>query len=205
MKKILIVILAFVVPLSAQCLGSPISTRAGIKFGVNPGTYELGDGGEVFSGTGVHFGIGQGTDILNLLSLDMLVMYRTTTYSRVEALDITHRRSYKNLYFPIVLSLKAGMLPLISPYVSAGIGFNIELAGVERFEGDGLAIENDIAGLGTHAYAILGIGVEVKLIKLRIVPEFTANINGSADDEATEDVQEGNVDYHVSVGFYFAP
>ena len=205
MKKISIVLLALVVSLSAQCLGSPITTRAGIKFGVNPGTFERGDGGDVFSGTGMHFGIGQGTDILNLLSLDMLVMYRTTTYSRVEALDITHVYSYKNLYFPIVLSLKAGMLPLVSPYVSFGIGFNIQLAGVERFEGGGLAIENDIAGLGTHAYAILGIGVEVKLTKLRIVPEFTANINGSMDDEATDDIKEGNVDYHVSVGVYFAP
>ncbi|UCC12342.1 MAG: hypothetical protein JSW02_02060 [candidate division WOR-3 bacterium] len=205
MKKISIVMLALVISLSAQCLGSPINTRAGIKFGVNPGTLEEGDGGDVFSGTGMHFGIGQGTDILNLLSLDMLVMYRATTYSRVEALDITHSYSYKNLYFPIVLSLKAGMLPLISPYISAGIGFNIQLSGIERFEGNGLAIENDIAGLGTHAYAILGLGVEVKLIKLRIVPEFTANINGSLDDDATEDIREGNVDYHISVGVYYAP
>ena len=197
--------LALVVSLSAQCLGSPINTRAGVKFGVNMGTLEEGDGGDVFSGTGMHFGIGQGTDILNLLSLDMLVMYRTTTYSRVEAFDIRHSYSYKNLYFPIILSLKAGMLPLISPYLSAGIGFNIQLAGTERLEGDGAAIETDIPGLGTHAYAILGIGVEVKLTKLRIVPEFTANINGSMDDEATEDITEGNVDYHISVGVYFAP
>ncbi len=197
--------LALVVSLSAQCLGSPITTRAGIKFGVNTGTFEEGDGGDVFSGTGMHFGIGQGTDILNLLCLDMLVMYRATTYSRVEALDIIHSKSYKNLYFPIILSIKAGMLPLISPYLSAGIGFNIQLAGTERWEGDGGAIETDIAGLGTHAYAILGLGVEVKLTKLRIVPEFTANINGSMDDETTEDVKEGNVDYHVSVGVYFAP
>ena len=205
MKKIMIAMLAMVVFLSAQCLGSPNTTRAGIKFGVNPGSYEAGDGNDVFSGTGVHFGFGQGTDILNLFSLDMLVMYRTTTYSRTEALDVIHSYSYNNLYFPIVLSLKAGMLPLISPYLSAGIGFNIQLAGTERLEGGGLALESDIAGLGTHAYAILGLGVEIKLIKLRIMPEFTANINGSIDNEATEDIREGNTDYHISVGVYFAP
>ena len=139
-------------------------------------------GGDGFSGTGMHFGIGQGTDILNLFSLDMLVMYRTTTYSRTEALDVIHSYSYNNLYFPIILSLKAGMLPLISPYLSVGIGFNIQLAGTERFEGGGLALENDISNLNTHAYAILGLGIEIKLIKLRIMPEFTANINGSLDD-----------------------
>lgn len=196
--------LAFVVALSAQCLGSPISTRAGIKFGVNPGTYESGDGGEVFSGTGLHFGIGMGTDILNLIGIDMTPMYRTTTYSR-ESPIYTHSYSYKNLYFPIFLSVKAGMIPLISPYAGLGIGFNIQLSGLERLESDGVAIETDIEGTTTHAYIILGIGAEIKLVKLRIMPEFTANINGSADDQATEDIREGNVDYHISVGFYFAP
>jgi len=204
MKKILIVILAFVVSLSAQCLGSPISTRAGVKFGVNLGTYERGDGGDVYSGTGMHFGIGMGTDFLNLIGLDMTPMYRTTTYSREGVLG-THSYSYNNLYFPIFLSIKAGMIPLISPYAGLGLGFNIQLAGTERLETDGLALETDIEGTTTHAYIILGVGAEIKLIKWRIIPEFTANINGSADDAATEDIREGNVDYHVSVGFYFVP
>jgi hypothetical protein len=196
---------ALVISLSAQCLGSPISTRAGVKFGVNPGTYERGDGGDVFSGTGMHFGIGMGTTILNLIGLDMTPMYRTTTYSRESPTFYSHSYSYKNLYFPIFLSVKAGMIPLISPYAGLGIGFNIQLAGVERVETDGVAIETEIEGTTTHAYIILGLGAEIKLIKWSIIPEFTANINGSMDDEATEDIREGNVDYHVSVGFYFAP
>ena len=204
MKKISIVMLALVVSLSAQCLGSPISTRAGIKFGINPGTYEEGDGGDVFSGTGMHFGIGMGTDILNLISLDMTPMYRTTTYSRDEILG-THSYSYKNLYFPFFLSIKAGMIPLVSPYVGLGIGFNIQLSGTERLETNGIAVETDIQGTSTHAYIILGVGAEIKLVKLRITPEFTANINGSMDDAATEDIREGNVDYHISIGVYFAP
>lgn len=204
MKKLIIVIFALVISLSAQCLGSPVSTRVGIKFGLNPGTYERGDGGDVFSGTGMHFGIGMGTTILNLIGLDMTPMYRTTTYSREEFLGM-HSYSYKNLYFPIFLSLKAGMIPLVSPYVGLGLGFNIQIAGTERLETNGLAVETDIEGTTTHAYIILGVGAEIKLIKWSIIPEFTANINGSMDDAATEDIREGNVDYHISVGFYFTP
>lgn len=204
MKKMLLVTLLLTVWCSAQCLSAPISTRVGVKFGINPGTLSPADGLEDFKGTGVHFGLGMGTDVLNLIALDMGAQFRTTAYSREEALG-THTFSYNNLYFPIFLSLKAGMLPLISPYIGAGIGINVQYNGINRLESNGITVETSIEGAKTNAFLILGLGVEIKLLKLRVMPEFTANINAQADDETTVDRTEQNVDYHISVGIYYAP
>ena len=204
MKKVLFLLFTIVMFSYAQCLGSPISTRVGVKFGINPGTYNLDDGQVEFKGTGVHFGFGMGTDFLNLIALDMGAQFRTTSYSR-EILSVKHTVSYSNLYFPFFLSLKAGMLPLISPYVGAGVGLNVQFNGTNSLESNGLVVETPIEGSNTNVFLILGLGAEVKLLKFRIMPEFTANINAQADDAATEDRTEENVDYHISVGFYYAP
>ncbi|UCF70605.1 MAG: outer membrane beta-barrel protein [candidate division WOR-3 bacterium] len=203
MKKLIFVLVLLTAWCAAQCLSAPISTRVGVKFGFNPGKYDFDDGQDEFKGTGVHFGIGMGTDILNLISLDMGAQFRTTRYSREEALG-TRTFSYDNLYFPIFLSLKAGMLPLISPYVGAGIGINVQFNGINRFESGAIAVETPIEGSSTNAFLILGLGAEIRLLKLRISPEFTANINAQADNEATEATEE-NIDYHISLGLYYAP
>jgi len=201
MKKILLLMLTIVVFSYAQCLGSPISTRVGLKFGFNPGTYNLGNGIQL-SGTGMHFGFGMGTEILNFISFDMGAQFRTTKYSREEPTYLAY--SYDNLYFPFFLSLKAPILPLISPYIGAGIGINVRYNGTYRFEFLGSIVEQQIDGANTNAFLILGLGAQINLLKFRIMPEFTANINAQADDEATEATEE-NVDYHFSVGFYYAP
>lgn len=203
MKKVLFLLFTIVVFSYAQCLGAPISTRVGVKFGVNPGRYSIGEDQDAFKGTGVHFGFGMGTDIFNLISLDMGAQFRTTNYSREEVLG-EHTYSYNNLYFPVFLSLKAGMLPLISPYIGAGLGINVQFNGTNRLDANGIVVETSIEGARTNAFLILGLGAEIKLLKFRIMPEFTANINAQADDSATEETEE-NVDYHISVGFYYAP
>lgn len=208
MKRTILVALLLAAFGAAQCLSAPISTRAGVKFGINPGTYDPDDSFDAFKGTGVHFGIGMGTDILNLIGLDMGAQFRTTKYSRAEeilGIDYTHSYSYNNLYFPFFVSLKAGMLPLVAPYIGAGLGINVQFEGTERVENSGGAIETPIEGAATNAYLILGLGAEIKLIKFRIMPEFTANINGSADDAATADRTEANIDYHLSVGLFYTP
>jgi hypothetical protein len=198
LKKILLPILLLAVLCFGQCLSWPISTRVGIKAGFNPGTYNPDDNLGEMKGTGVHFGLGMGTDILNLISLDMGAQFRTTKYSREEPLGrITH--SYNNLYFPIFLSIKAGMLPLISPYLGAGLGINVQFDGTKRWEPNGVAVETALAGV-TNAYFILGLGAEIKLIKFRISPEFTANIKPTSNDQPDK-----YTDYHFSVGFFYAP
>ena len=182
----------------AQCLPGPLSTRVGIKAGFNHGTYEPDDLLGNMKGTGVHFGLGMGTDIFNLIALDMGAQFRTTKYSRQETLGrVTH--SYKNLYFPIFLSIKAGMLTLISPYVGAGIGINVQFEGKRKWEPNGIAVETDLAGT-TSAYFILGLGAEIKFIKLRVCPEFTANIKPTSEDQ-----EDKYSDLHFSVGLFYAP
>lgn len=204
MKRTMMIMLLLATWSAAQCLSAPISTRAGVKFGINPGTYDLDDGLDAFKGTGVHFGLGMGTDILNLIALDMGAQFRTTNYTRETVLgDLTY--SYNNLYFPVFLSLKAGMLPLVSPYIGGGIGINVQFDGTSRLENSGGAIETPIEGTQTTPFLILGLGAEIKLIKFRIMPEFTANINAGADDAATADRTEANIDYHISVGLFYTP
>jgi hypothetical protein len=198
LKKITFTILLLVMVCYAQCLSGPLSTRVGIKAGFNTGTYEPNDALGNMKGTGVHFGLGMGTDIFNLIALDMGAQFRTTKYSREETLGrVTH--SYKNLYFPIFLSIKAGMLPLISPYLGAGIGINVQFEGKRKWEPNGVAVETDLAG-ATNAYFILGLGAEIKLIKLRVCPEFTANIKPTSEDQ-----DEKYTDLHFSVGLFYAP
>jgi hypothetical protein len=202
MKKLIFLLLVLTILGYAQCLSAPISTRFGLKLGITRGTYDPDDNLDKMTGTGTHFGFGMGTDFLNLLSLDMHALFRTTNYSRTEPLG---RRtfSYNNLYFPIMLSIKAGMLPLVSPYLGVGLGMNVQFEGTQKWEPDGVAIETPIGGTNTNAFLILGLGVEIKLTKFRIIPEFTANINSGADDTATPNRTESNTDYHLSVGFYY--
>jgi hypothetical protein len=90
---------------------------------------------------------------------------------------------------------------LISPYIGLGIGFNIQFKGTDRFEfNNGTAVDTPIDGSTTNGKLIVGGGVELKLTKFRLTPEFTANIQ--ARDENSE---EQKVDYHISLGFYYAP
>ncbi|MGD8978572.1 MAG: outer membrane beta-barrel protein [candidate division WOR-3 bacterium] len=198
MKKTILTIILLTAVCFAQCLSGPISTRVGIKAGFNPGTYEPGDNLGNMKGTGMHFGLGMGTDIFNLIALDMGAQFRTTSYGREEPLGrVTH--SYNNLYFPIFLSIKAGMLPLISPYLGAGIGINVQFEGRRKWEPNGVAVETELAG-GTNAYVILGLGAEIKLTKFRVCPEFTANIKPTSEDQ-----DDKYTDLHFSVGLFYAP
>jgi len=200
MKKLLIIFVGLSVVVFGQCLSSPISTRVGIKLGFNPGSYDPGNSGDSFSGTGMHVGFGMGTDFVSLISIDMVPQFRTTNYSRDELLG-TRTYSYKNLYFPILVSLKGGMIPLVSPYLGLGIGINIQFEGIDRFEfNNGTAVEDKIEGSSTSGFLILGIGAEIKLTKLRISPEFTANLQPKDSDTSPQ-----TTDYHISVGVFYSP
>ncbi|MBE0433079.1 hypothetical protein IBX73_06385 [candidate division WOR-3 bacterium] len=54
MKRTILVALLLTAWCTAQCLSAPVSTRAGVKLGINPGTYDPDDGLEALKGTGVH-------------------------------------------------------------------------------------------------------------------------------------------------------
>jgi len=195
-------LLIAVAGVSSQCLTNPLSMRLGLEPGISVCTYDADDGGNIYTGGGMHIGIGMGSDFFRLIAFDMRLQFKTTSFGRGEALG-RRIRSYKNLMYPVFLALKAGMLPRVSPYIGLGIGFNIRFAGVERFEfSGGGAIENDIGGSTAQGFMILGLGAEIKLNKWRIAPRFTANISGSGDETHPPQTEEKN--YDISVGFYYS-
>ena len=112
-----------------QCLSTPITMRAGVKPGINICSYDPGDGSSTFNGVGVHAGLGMGVDFYRVLGLDFVPQYRTTAFGRDELLR-EHNYFYNGIMFPIHLSLKGGMIPVVSPYVGLGIGFNFLVSGV---------------------------------------------------------------------------
>lgn len=180
------------------CGFKPIQMRGGPRAGLTVSTFDPADGLGTYAGTGGLAGLGMGTDFLGLIGLDMSYQYRSIVQTR----DLTAVRDvykYDNLYFPLTFSLKGSMVPVVSPYLSFGLGINVQLAGLHRIENSSGAMEIDLGGGHTTAFSMLGLGAEVKLLKLRIVPEFMANI------EAREDTTEKRTDYHISVGVYYAP
>lgn len=191
------------IPLATIGHAQVISMRTGIKGGIIACNYDPDDGSNVFTGTGMHAGFGMGTDIVHLIGFDLTPQYRTIQHSRMES---TGERTYfyHNIYFPVFLSLKAGMLPRVSPYIGLGIGFNIIIGGHERFTyPNGTSIETPLAGSSTQGVIILGGGMEIKLNKLHLIPEFTANLSGTGDE--VNPPQTLQSDYHFSLGVYYAP
>jgi len=196
---ILLSVLTISIPANAQVL----SMRTGVKLGMIACNYDHDDNGEVSTGTGMHFGLGMGTDLFRIVGLDLTPQYRTTKYSR----SVSWGRKtyfYNNIYFPVFLSLRGSFIPFVSPYIGLGIGINIIVGGHERDEyPNGTVIETPLSGSSTQGVAIVGGGLEFKLSKLRLIPEFTANITGSGDEANPPQPTESN--YHISLGVYYAP
>lgn len=199
----MLVVISAILMLYSTAQAQVISTRTGVKLGIIACNYDPDDGNDVYRGTGMHAGVGMGTDIFRLLGLDFNPQYRSLKYVRTETAG-ERTYLYHNIYFPVFLSLKAGMLPRIAPYVGLGIGFNIIVGGHERFTyPNGTTIENPLEGTSTQGVIILGGGLEIKFSKLRLVPEFTANISGSGDEAHPPQTIESN--YHISLGCFYAP
>ena len=207
-KNIPFVVMILIVLAIAPAHAKVISMRAGVRFGLTACNFNHDDGGEVSTGTGMHLGLGMGTDLFGIIGFDLTPQYRSLKFSRSVTLgDKTYY--YDNIYFPVFLSLRGNFIPLVSPYIGLGIGFNIIVAGHERNEyPDGNTVETPLSGtslLGVEGTLrptiILGGGLEIKLSKLRIIPEFTAHMTHS-EEETTPQTKES--DYHISLGFYYA-
>jgi hypothetical protein len=209
LKKIIALALLLIVGGFGQCL---IGSRVGVKLGPNYCVFTPSDGSGELSDVGFHFGIGMGTDFFNFLSLDMTPMIRSTKFSRTgEIIGVPIRLSYSfsNIYLPVVLSLKAGMLPLISPYIGAGLAGNFMLSGTIRIESGGSAIEDNLENLENDFFFIFALGIEFKLPKFRISPELSINYNLTADipdpNNITQPYEGENGDFHFSLGLYYTP
>ena len=130
MKRMGIVLLLSITTVSAQCL---FSSRFGVKAGITYSTFSPDDGSDSFTGLGLHFGVGMGADIAAIVAIDMSPMVRTTKFSRTDG-SLESTLSYTNLYLPVQISIKAGMLPLVSPYIGFGCAGNFQLSGRARYD-----------------------------------------------------------------------
>ena len=86
MSLVFVLLLMAIVGVDAGCLSNPVSTRVGIKTGLTICTDDQGDAGALYKGTGMHVGIGMGTDFFRLVALDMTPQFRTISLAREQAL-----------------------------------------------------------------------------------------------------------------------
>jgi hypothetical protein len=202
-KKISLVACLLSVWAFGQCGGCLVSTRVGVKGGLILCNYQPGDGSNAFTGTGSHFGFGMGTDFLKLISVDVTPQIMSTNFSR-EEIFFERTYAYQAIYFPVFVSLKAGMIPLVSPYVGLGLGFGLITSAneIHRFYDDNDTTMTPISGASATAYLILGGGVEIKLLKFRINPEFTVQLQPRPEDDPNAAETKN---YHLSLGLYYAP
>jgi hypothetical protein len=209
MKKLLITLSLLSVYAYGQCCFSgPISTRIGIKTGLNYGIFNRDDGVGELNGLGWHIGLGMGTDILDFLAIDMTPQIRSTYYSLTTdegyITPVTTSYSFTNLYLPVIFSVKLGVVPLISPYIGIGGAGNFQLSGKVKDGHHGSGVEQGIEELENDFFIIGALGAEIKLIKLKISPEVSLNYNLTADDSRTSDQTEKNYDIHLSIGLYYS-
>jgi hypothetical protein len=189
----------------AGLLGKPVSMRIGPKTGITICSYDddIKDSADAFGGAGMHAGFGMGADFFGLAAIDLEPYFWTNSFTRDEPL-YRHSYSYSNIMFPILISLRGSMVPVVTPYIGVGIGLNLRLAGEEKKEyPNGQGITTDISS-STLGLILLRFGGEIKLTrKLRITPEFTLAATGSGDEDNPPQAQESN--YHISVGLYYSP
>jgi hypothetical protein len=185
--------------------GCLINSRIGLKGGITWNGYDPGDNTNGYSGTGSHFGFGMGVDFFNLLSFDITPQLNTDNYARREMI-FERTYSYSNLYFPFFLSLKPGMIPLISPYIGLGLAFNMMASGYEtlRWPSGEIFSQTKLNGPMSPAYLMLGGGLEVKLREFRIAPEFTVHIQPT-DPEDPNPPPAQSINYHLSLGLFYTP
>ncbi|MGQ9665281.1 MAG: hypothetical protein ACUVQ3_08095 [bacterium] len=199
MKKIIFLSLVFAVILAGQCL-TPIKSYIGPLIGINYSNLDPKDNAGTLSGTGLQLGLGMGVEMLNTIGIQMAPMFKTTSFRRT-ILDIPTGANFNNLYLPLSLQLKAGILPLVSPYFGLGIAGNFQLDGT-LFVGE---LETSVDDLENDLYFCISLGSDIKLVKLKITPEFALNYNLTADDPDTQNRTETNYELNFSVGLFYTP
>lgn len=199
MKKIIFLLFALTIMLTGQCL-TPFKSYIGPLVGINYSNFDPNDNAGTLSGSGFQIGLGMGVELFNTLGIQMSPMFKTTSFNRT-ILNVPTGANFNNLYFPVSLQLKAGVLPLVSPYFGLGLAGNFQMDGtlyVGELESSVDELENDI-------YFSLSLGTDIKFIKLKITPEFAFNYNLTADDPDTQNQTETNYELNFSLGIFFTP
>jgi hypothetical protein len=199
MRTLTVLLLMSVIFAGGQCM-APIKAAAGMQIGLNYGIFDPDDGAGTMSGAGFQFGLGMGMEILGTLGIQVTPSFKTTEFSR-EILNIPTGARYSNFFLPVHVQIKAGMIPVVSPYLGLGIAYNSQLSGT-GYIGE---LESSIEDLENDTYFSLALGADIKLIKLKIVPEFCFNYNLTADDGDTPNRSEQEHNFHFSIGLFYTP
>ncbi len=199
MKKIIFLLFALTIILTGQCL-TPFKAYIGPLIGPNYSNFDPKDNAGTLSGTGFQIGLGMGVELFNTLGIQMSPMFKTTSFNRT-ILNVPTGANFNNLYFPVSLQLKAGALPLVSPYFGLGLAGNFQMDGT-LYVGE---LESSVDELENDLYFSLSLGTDIKLTKLKITPEFAFNYNLTADDPDTQNRTETNYELNFSVGIFFTP
>ncbi|MGB9720631.1 MAG: outer membrane beta-barrel protein [bacterium] len=199
MKKMTLLLIIPLVFVAGQCV-TPLKSYFGLIAGINYSNYDPKDNAGNLSGIGYQVGMGMGMEIGSTIGIQMAPMFRTTSFNRT-ILGIETGANYNNLYLPLLFQLKAGMIPVVSPYLGIGLAGNFQLNGT-AYIGE---IHSSIDDLENDLLFALSLGTDIKLIKLKISPEFTFNYNLSADDPDTPNRTETNYDFHFSAGIFYTP
>ncbi len=200
MKKMTLLFLLFIVAsASGQCLAL-VKSYFGLKTGINYSILDPDDEAGNFTGVGLGIGLGMGLDILNTIALEFAPLFRTTSFNRT-VMNIQHGFDYTNLYLPLELKIRAGMLPVVSPYLGIGLAQNIQLSGEAYIGG----WKTEIDDLESDLHLLFPLGVEIKFVKVKINPEITFNLNLTADDPDTPNRSEKNYEIDYNLGIYYTP
>ncbi|MEO0184994.1 MAG: outer membrane beta-barrel protein [candidate division WOR-3 bacterium] len=192
----------FIIPLifvAAQDV-TPVRSYFGLIAGLNYSNYDPKDNAGNLSGMGFQIGLGMGIEIGSAIGIQIAPMFRTTSFNR-PILGVDTGANFDNLYLPLSFQLKAGMIPVISPYLGIGMAGNFQLSGT-AYLGE---IRSTINNLENDLLFTFSLGTDIKLKKMKVSPEFSFNYNLSADDPDTQNRTETNYDFHFSVGFFYTP
>ncbi len=184
------------------CFSAPLSINLGINGGWNNCVVDCSNERlENHTSNGLHGGIMAGYNIRPYLAFNIIPQYKTTS-------DICGHWPgtdyfYTNLFIPVIMVVKLKPTHSVSPYLGIGCAVNFQLSGIER--DNEWIIERPIEDLGNDLYFTTFIGLENKLARFRIAPEFSFNYNltdhtGPADSELTKSIY----DFDISIGLYYA-
>ncbi len=214
MKKLLITLCLLSIYALGQCLSGPLSTRVGIRTGLVFSSFDPENDDRNLNGVGFQFGLGMGTDFMNMWGIELIPQIRTTSFGRTDETifgTIRTTFSYTNIYLPVVVSIKAGMLPVVSPYLGIGCSGNFQIGGNLRIETNGSAVEYEIESDDReNDFFLLGaLGADIKLVNMLVTPEISLNYNLTAslpnENNPNLSVEGNNIDFHFSIGLYYSP
>jgi hypothetical protein len=198
-RSMLALCVAAGIPAWSQDLAT-VRPYAGLKVGINYGTFVPGNNTDNWSGAGFQVGFAFGMDMAKVLGFEFAPAFRTSEYATT-VLNTPVGARFTNIWLPVNIAFKAGMMPVISPYCGISIAGNFQLDGTSYIG----ALENDVSDLENDAYIGFIFGADLKMSKAKIVPEFSFNFNLTADSKDTPNVTESVYDIHMQVGIYYAP